>query len=287
MPAPIIAAYEPYGDDRAPVSLALAMAELSDAPVIAATVYPWPASDPPANGYAFVSEAMQWLEDDLGVETRIVHDTSAPRGLHELARDERAGLIVVGSTNRGRAGRVIVGSTALRVLQGAPCPVAVAPWSYRPQPLKTIAVGFVDSPEGRAALATAHALAALAGARLHVIAALPLPRGLDGALPDRQPPLRSWVLDVERAIARALRELPNGVDVERELRIEDPADVLLRVSERVDLLVCGARGYGPLRSVLLGGVTRRLVDGACCPVLVLPRGARVPLEDLTGVEVMP
>ena len=51
-------------------------------------------------------------------------------------------------------------------------------------------------------------------------------------------------------------------------------------SEHVGLLVCGSRGYGPLRSVLLGGVSRGLVDGAHCPVLVLPRGTVRPLEDL-------
>jgi hypothetical protein len=52
------------------------------------------------------------------------------------------------------------------------------------------------------------------------------------------------------------------------------------VSAHVGLLVCGSRGYGPLRSVLLGGVSRRLVDGAHCPVLVLPPETGRPLVDL-------
>ena len=56
--------------------------------------------------------------------------------------------------------------------------------------------------------------------------------------------------------------------------------MLLRVSAHVGLLVCGSRGYGPLRSVLLGGVSRRLVDAAHCPVLVLPREAARGVEDL-------
>jgi nucleotide-binding universal stress UspA family protein len=75
--------------------------------------------------------------------------------------------------------------------------------------------------------------------------------------------------------------LPAGVDVEPELHVDvDPADALLAVSTHVDLLVCGSRGYGPLRSVLLGGVSRQLVDDAHCPVLVLPREAGQPLENL-------
>ena len=35
-----------------------------------------------------------------------------------------------------------------------------------------------------------------------------------------------------------------------------------------DLLVCGSRGYGALRAVALGGVSRALVNEAACPVLV-------------------
>jgi len=48
--------------------------------------------------------------------------------------------------------------------------------------------------------------------------------------------------------------------------------VLHDVTEQLDadLLVCGSRGYGALRSVALGSVTRALVNEAACPVLVIP-----------------
>ena len=54
----------------------------------------------------------------------------------------------------------------------------------------------------------------------------------------------------------------------------------LRVSEHLDLLVCGSRGYGPVRAVLLGGVSRRLTAEAHCPVIVLARGVTSSLEAL-------
>jgi nucleotide-binding universal stress UspA family protein len=72
------------------------------------------------------------------------------------------------------------------------------------------------------------------------------------------------------------------VAVEAERPVADAAETLIRASEHVGMLVCGSRGYGPVRSILLGGVSKRLVEGAHCPVLVLPRGIERPLGDLLG-----
>jgi nucleotide-binding universal stress UspA family protein len=292
MPARIIAAYNPYTEDRSPVELALAAGEQTGAPVTAVAVYPWELSDGFLDPYAedgatqtVVAGAMRRLHEDLGVDVRVVTGLSVPHGLHELAEAQGAALIVVGSTRRDRIGRVLTG-TAERLLQGAPCPIALAPHGYERTRISTVAVGFADTPEGRSALTAAHALAARFGARLRVVAALHPSGGLDAAMAGGLKPPRSVTLEgrhrleVQSALERALQALPSGVDVEHELHVDDPADVLMRISEHVDLLVCGSRGYGPLRSVLLGGVSRRVVDGAQCPVLVLPRGVEEPLADL-------
>ena len=69
----------------------------------------------------------------------------------------------------------------------------------------------------------------------------------------------------EEALRRATDALDGDIPVETDAFVEDPADVLIRVSEHLDLLVCGSRGYGPLRAVLLGGVSRRLTAEAQCP----------------------
>jgi nucleotide-binding universal stress UspA family protein len=209
-----------------------------------------------------------------------------PRGLHVLARARQAGLIVVGSTGRSRVGRVFIGSTAERLIQGSPCPVAVAPHAYEPATIGTIAVGFVESAEGQEALAAAHALAARSHAHLRIVAVLHPSGGLDAATAPGLRPQRSVMLqgrhrrDAQVALDRAVAALAPPVDVECEVHVGDPAEALLKISEYVDLLVCGSRGYGPLRSVVLGGVSRRLVDGAACAVLVLPREAGRPLERL-------
>ena len=83
----------------------------------------------------------------------------------------------------------------------------------------------------------------------------------------------------ERAVADATAG-EAGVDVEPDVSVGDPADFLIAASERLDLLICGSRGYGPTRAVLLGGVSRRVTTEAHCPVIVLARGASSRLEAL-------
>ena len=41
----------------------------------------------------------------------------------------------------------------------------------------------------------------------------------------------------------------------------------------------GSRGYGPVRRLMLGSTSARLVREAPCPVLVLTRGAEVDGEN--------
>ena len=72
--------------------------------------------------------------------------------------------------------------------------------------------------------------------------------------------------------------MPVNVDV----AIAEPADVLVAVSGQLDLLVCGTRAYGPRPATLLGGVTRRLVAEARCPVAVLSGDPRTSIGALVG-----
>ena len=84
----------------------------------------------------------------------------------------------------------------------------------------------------------------------------------------------------EQAARAAVAELDGDVQVEVDAYLEDPADTLIGVSEHLDLLVCGSRGNGPLRAVLLGGVSRRVAAESHCPVIVLPRGIEAALAAL-------
>jgi nucleotide-binding universal stress UspA family protein len=179
-------------------------------------------------------------------------------------------------------------------MHGAPCPIAIVPPGWEAgDGLHTIGVAYVDTEEGREALRGAHAVAERAGATLRVLAAVKAGLAMYGETEAPMAGQRGKEFDevegelrvrAEEALRRATDALDGDVPVETDAFVEDPADVLIRVSEHLDLLVCGSRGYGPLRAVLLGGVSRRLTAEALCPVIVLPRGVTSSLEALMAAS---
>lgn len=82
-------------------------------------------------------EQRRWVQDELDarakdaaagdvrVRTRL-ETGSAPETIAEVARRERADLVVVGTHGRTGLDRVMLGSVAERVVRVAPCPVLVA-----------------------------------------------------------------------------------------------------------------------------------------------------------------
>ena len=209
-----------------------------------------------------------------GVSYRVVGSESAAHGLDDVAEAEKASLIVVGSSRRGTRRRISPGSTGERLLHGASCPVAVAPRGHRPSgPITRIGVGFVDTTEGREAARVAAALAVRMGASVTLYTVVAPRAEVFSPIIGRDAE-EAWLAtvreDAREAQARIAASL--GVSVTCELLEGEVIDALAALDEReVDLLVCGSRGYGPVRRVLLGGVLRHLVRRAASPVVVVPR----------------
>jgi nucleotide-binding universal stress UspA family protein len=142
-------------------------------------------------------------------------------------------------------------------------------------------VAFVDSEEGNAALRGAYALASRAGVTLRVIAVVKASRALF-AEKDLEAADDEHRVRAQRELRDAVATLGDDVPVELEVLVGDPAEKLIGLSRQLDLLACGSRGYGPLRAVLLGSVTRRVTAEADCPVVVVPRGVPRALEALAA-----
>lgn len=144
----------------------------------------------------------------------------------------------------------------------------------------SIVVGVDGSPASHAALRWAAEEAALRGAAIVAVHAWtyvpPPPIGEPGMIPMPAGDLAGQ-LEAERAAARAELDaaladaFPDGAPEGLESRLVegDPAEVLEAESASADLLVVGSHGRSGLASVLLGSVTRHVVDHAPCAVVVV------------------
>jgi nucleotide-binding universal stress UspA family protein len=85
---------------------------------------------------------------------------------------------------------------------------------------------------------------------------------------------RSMRADAERLLDRTVSLLPfHTGPVSRMIRDGSPAEVILTTAEeeKIDLIVMGARGLGPVKERLFGSVSHRILAAAPCAKLIVPR----------------
>ena len=278
----IVVGYDGRLEGRDAVALGTSLARALDEPLLVACVHQSPetalglsAAELRAQAERTAAEGAATAPAELERRHIAVLGRSAAQGLHDFAEEERPTALVVGSSHRGPLGRVIAGNVASRLFVGSACPVAVAPRGYARRPdtqLRSIGVGFDDSPESWNAVQRAAALGVAAGATLRVIHALQPVIAPPMAPEESERLTRELRAHRELALNRAAASVSKDLRAETTLLVGDPVLVLEHEASRgLDLLVLGARGYGPLRRVLLGSVSTELVCHSPCPVLVVPR----------------
>jgi nucleotide-binding universal stress UspA family protein len=210
-------------------------------------------------------------QGSVAAELRAVHASSPGRGLHELAEDVDADLLVVGSSRCGVFGRVTLGDDTQAALNGAPCPVAIAPASYSLQSaaIRRIGVGYNSSRESEHAVAVARSLAHQYNASLSALEVVSLP---SYAFAGWTAPLDDRVLDELVDDARKRIAALGGVEPSAVYGVA--TEELSLYSGTVDLLILGSRDYGPVGRVVHGSTSHQLARHARCPLLVLTRAAR-------------
>jgi nucleotide-binding universal stress UspA family protein len=279
MSAPILAQYDPERPQLAPLRFAATVAAVMGAPLVIGAAY---AGEDVVDPLADVQmgeglprndprPALEAVVRELGidgerVDTAALGATTAPRALHLAAVELGAGLLVVPP-----------GTTAERLLDGAPCAVAVVPTETGDEgeddaepgvAFAAIGVGLVETLEAEAAARGAELLARRAGARLRVLCAV---RPGNADLHRRAEEYAGAVLPAEP-----------GVPIDIDVDDRDPRDLLVAASSEVDVLVCGSRCYGPHPATLRGGVTRHVTAEAACPVILMARSPDVRFEELVG-----
>ncbi len=126
----------------------------------------------------------------------------------------------------------------------------------------TIVVGYVPTPEGRAALTAAVAEARLREEPLHVVNSS---RG--DALVDNR-----FASEATLAEVRATLDAEGvGYEIDQQVRGRDAAEEVVAAAERVraSLIVIGLRRRTPTGKLITGSQAQRILLDAECPVLAV------------------
>ena len=203
----------------------------------------------------------------------------------DFARDSAAGLIVV--TSRGQTGlaRIVLGSTAERIVQFAPCPVLVARQRKPMEEAQRKEVEFaprnilvpVDFSQcSMAGLKYAALFATAFGARLLLFHALfpPNPVLVDrmsASLPDELDVTQRMEAQLEMEALIQLHFM-RGVSCATEIRTGYAIQEICAAIERanVDLVITSTHGKTGLKHAVIGSIAEHVVRYAERPVMVVP-----------------
>jgi nucleotide-binding universal stress UspA family protein len=227
-------------------------------------------------------EAARLRALDLEVRPQLRHGLAAPAIL-EAAEETRPDLIVQGARGHGSLRHLLLGSTAERVVQHAPCPVLTVHASDGGHDRAVRAI-LVPTDFSLDAEDAAHRALALLqphqnGARLILLHVwnLPVEYTVYGAIPTSL----NYLEDVEGAAEAQLDKLAEklrreGLAVETVTRQGHPAEAIAEEARRraVDVVALGTHGRTGLPHLFLGSTAERVVQLAPCPVLSVRRRER-------------
>ena len=198
------------------------------------------------------------------------------------AREHAAELVVIATHGHTGVDRVLLGSTAERVVRHASCPVLTVPTRAKPKRagkapvfrLKKILVPMDFSGISKDALPWATFLAARFGAEvilLHVVEKFPIDYLLGGGLMNEMfvPLMKQAEADLE-GIAGGWSK-STGVKISATVRKGSPYEAICEAAKTLDadMIVLTTHGHTGLKKVWLGSTAERVVRHAPCPVLAV------------------
>lgn len=247
-------------------------------PGVFATDLAWAAIDWQARSQPLLDATttpLQQLHPGLDIQGRI--EIGGPTAAALNAEAESADLLVIGSRGRGGFATLLLGSTAVQVLETSAAPVVVVgPMVTGDTPVEAgpVVVGVDGSAASQRALRFAAHEAALRGTTVTAVYAWEPARhpGLDAL---RAAGGLDWSVLAEHAtdmledeLTRARAEFPH-VQFTGKTVADQPVQAVVDASGDAQLLVVGSSGRGALSGLVMGSVSHSVVRAAHCPVAVL------------------
>ncbi len=207
---------------------------------------------------AALADAVRLLQTELpalAVDAELVEDKPA-QALVDRSAD--AALVVVGHRSKGRVGRMVMGSVASAVVTHSVAPVAVVRGDETGQVRRVgpIVVGVDGSTGSEDAVNFAMRSAPQHGYQLVVVHA----GGAAGA---------SGGMNALSPALAAGREIYPAVQVREVIAPGNAAQVIVDQTTDAAMVVVGSRGHGGFAGMLLGSVSRAVVEQSDCSVVVM------------------
>ncbi len=294
----LLAGFPAGHEDRSGLELAATLARSSGQDLALVTVVPsaWPTPVAghtdrefedwsQARGRAAVEAAQVILAEhcpDLSATARWVQGRSAPSSLVAEAERIGASMIVVGAGHDGGYGRVVLGSTAHRLLHSSTVPVAVATRGYRASDHGKVVratCAFRGDETSRRTLARTAEICRDVGAGLRI--ATFAVRGRTMYPPEVGPSSEdavqdAWVAQAEAMQREAVKELADAGP------LPDPTTHLVAAArnwahaldtlpwERDEVLVVGSSSASMLSRLFLGSNGAKILRHSPVPAIVVP-----------------
>ena len=180
-------------------------------------------------------------------------------------------LAVSATSQKGRMADVL-GSVATGVIHRAHGPIVVVHGPVpHDAPMNRIVAGIDGHDESKTAVDWACDLAERTGAALELFHAWEYPyRTKDAVFGSPQADMQRDATAFAEMVVAGLSDEHRAIVTATHVVEGLTADVLIDASKDADLVVVGSRGRGGVRSLLLGSVSRKVVQHATCTIAVVP-----------------
>jgi nucleotide-binding universal stress UspA family protein len=195
-------------------------------------------------------------EQKLTCEVILRRGDSPATAIVREAAEKKADMIIIGRRGRTGLAKVLMGSSAAKVIGHAPCNVLVVPRAAKVE-CRNVLVATDGSSQALAAVAEAIEIAKRCGS--HLIA-------LSAALTEEETEEAKVFVGEAAQMAKKA-----GVSMETITPIGKPQEAIAEAASGrgVDLIVVGAYGKTGLKKLLMGSATEKVIGRAGCAVLVV------------------
>jgi len=227
-----------------------------------------------------LAEAKAQVGDHRAVDFVLRRARSVSSGLLDVAEENEASYVVLGSSPNGARNRVAIGGIADRILHSAAVPVVVTPRdsTFRPGHRLsriTVAFGRGDGDSDLLARATERAMSVGAHLRVACFAVAPLAT-LGGAAAEAETLVTDRWVDYLKPIIAATLERTTGYSSADPIDIavgrgSSWADALTDIPWTDDEILVIGTSSSPIGRLFLGSHAAKIVRNSPVPVMLVPR----------------